>query len=74
MLNKHQAGALQQLMQDPKFEVIEQFIGLLIDKHQLGNVIGASDFETLKLTFQKEYKVEALRELLELMEQEAGSV
>lgn len=49
------------------FNAVIEFKDRVIDKWRQQNVIGDTDFETLKLTFEKEYKIKGLEEFFEAL-------
>jgi hypothetical protein len=73
MINKGQASLLRQLLLHDGFQVLLDMAEKTIDKWDNENVIGNTDFETLKLTFSKEYKKQGLRDFLDLVEREASA-
>ncbi len=58
---------IQAIYEDPKFKSVMALAEKVLEKWEQGNTVGDSDFETLRLAFQKEYKVKGLIEFFHLL-------
>lgn len=72
MIPKEQVSILREWMKHDGYELMLKLANYTLDEWQKQNVIGTTEFETLKLTFNKEFKTQALKEFLELLEKEAS--
>jgi hypothetical protein len=70
-MNKIDKDTIKSLLKDSKWESILRASAELTDKWLNSNVIGESQYETLKLTFSKEFKVQGVRDFLNFLEEEA---
>jgi len=59
---------LDKILRSDEFEALIKLYGETIDKWQEQNVIGKDEFETLKLLFTREGKIQGLREFFEIIE------
>ena len=71
MLTKIDKQLLKRLLREDTYKTVLKLSSELIDKWKNENIIGATEFETLKLLFTRESKVEGLKEFLNLLETEA---
>ena len=62
---------IKSLLKDSKWESVLKASAELTDKWLNQNVIGDSEFETLKMVFGKEFKVQGVRDFLNYLEEEA---
>lgn len=67
MSNKKQ---LQLLLEDEKYEALEELRDDYLSGVYQYNTIGATSDETLKLTYMREGKIMAIKEFFNLLEQE----
>lgn len=70
-MNKLQREQIKSLLKDPRWEAVLKASADKIDQWLGQNVIGDTSYETLKLTFEKEFKVQGLKEFLNFLEEEA---
>jgi len=59
---------LDKILRSDEFDALVKLYGETIDKWREQNVIGKDEFETLKLLFIKEGKIQGLREFFEIIE------
>ncbi len=71
MINKTEQQALKSLMQDKRWDVVQKLHGQFIAKWQEDTGVGMSEFETLKLTFMKEGKIDGLDSFFAYLDDEA---
>ena len=63
---------VRELMKSDNYDALERVAGETIEKWQKENVIGVSEFETLKMVFTRENKIQGVKDFLEKLEQYAG--
>lgn len=68
MVNQIQKSQIKALIKDEKWESILAFLQETIEKHQGENVIGTTEFETLKLVFMKEGRIQGLKDFFDQLE------
>ena len=69
-LSKQELIQLRKMVSDvDAFDAIENFANSLISGWQNENVIGDSEFDTLKLVFMREAKIMALIEFIKKLEE-----
>lgn len=71
MITKIEQQALKSLMQDKRWDVVQKLHGQFITRWQADTGIGLSEFETLKLTFTKEGRIDGLDNFFESLDDEA---
>lgn len=67
-MNKFQKQQIKALMLDEKWEGLMTFFQETIDKYQNENVIGQTQFETLKMVLMKEGKIIGLKDFFDQLE------
>lgn len=74
LLNKQQRIQLRSLYDDPKFQVVFQFLDNYKAILNETGTIGETEFETMKLCFQREYQRILIDEIKRLLQEEASAV
>ena len=59
---------IKKLIQSPQYEAVIKFAAKIIDEWKDSPVVTDSEYQTLRLTIQRESKVEALKEFLDKLE------
>lgn len=59
---------IDKILRSDEFEALVKLYGEVIDKWQNENVVGTTEFDTLKRLFIREGKVQGLREFFEVLE------
>lgn len=63
-----ESNQLRNLMQSETWDILMRRLAKTIDQIQNMNVIGSNEFETLKLTFTREAKIQALKDFFNELE------
>ena len=74
LLDKQRRIQLRTLYDDPKFQVVIDFLDVYRAVLSQASALGETEFETLKLTFQKEYQIILIDEIKRLLQEEAAAV
>ena len=74
ILNKQERVQLAGIYGDPKFQVVLKFLDNCRSNLEKASTIGDNEFETLAKGFSRQYKVELINEIKELLQQEAAAV
>lgn len=70
----HDKQKLRDSYEYKNFQAIIDFKDLLIDKWRKQNGIGDTEFDTVRLAFEKEYKIKGLEEFFETLYKEIYDV
>lgn len=74
LLNKQDRIQLRGLYDDPKFTVVLRFLDSAKVNLEKANTVGNTEFETLALTFSRQYKMDCIDEIKRLLQEEAAAV
>jgi hypothetical protein len=66
-MDKYQRDGLHNLHENKDFQFLQGFKDEVIKRWNAENVVGDNEFETLRLAFQKEYRVKGLEEFFDLL-------
>jgi hypothetical protein len=61
-MEKRQRQEIETIYKDPKFQSIMDFAETVLRKWEQENTVGMTEFETLALGFQREFKIKGLIE------------
>lgn len=73
LLTPAQQIQLRGIWDDPRFQVVFEFLDSYKKILREASAIGDTEFETLKLTLQKEFQIILINEIKRLLEQEAAN-
>lgn len=74
ILNKSEKQAIKSLIGDKRFDVLLKFYEAMLEKWKAETGIGFNEFDTLKLTFMKEGKINGLKNFFDELENQAHEV
>lgn len=69
-MNKVEANAIRELMESEGWDFVVRQMAKKISQWESENVIGASSYETLKLVFTREAKIQGLKDFFNSLETE----
>ena len=70
-LNKAEQQALKSLLQDSRFDIVLKLHEEVLDGWRRETGVGFNEFETLKLTFVREGRIEGLKSFFEYLDDQA---
>jgi hypothetical protein len=68
-MDNHEIANIKAILQDDKYQSLLIRAKELIDEWNEMKCIGDNEFDTLKLTLMREFKVQGLKEYLDILEQ-----
>lgn len=73
LLDQTQRLKLRNIMESPDFAVVFQFLDAYKAILEKANTLGDTEFETVKLSAQREYQMILIDEIKRLMQEEAAA-
>lgn len=74
LLTKTERIQLRELWDNPKFQVVLNFLDNCKASLEKANTVGGTEFETLQLTFSRQFKMDSIDEIKRLLQEEAANV